>query len=94
MELFELRGFVFMGADGAPTAIVPRRLTTKRIAMKRGNSHSQKVTPPNTPVPSNASHPQKNEAATDQIKRNQEALGVDEDHRTKDMKKGHRGTFP
>ena len=30
----------------------------------------------------------------DQLKRNQERLGVGSDHRTDAMKKGKRGTFP
>jgi hypothetical protein len=30
----------------------------------------------------------------EQIKRNQEHLGVGKDHKTPDMKKNHRGTFP
>ena len=30
----------------------------------------------------------------DQLKANQERLGVGPDHKTPEMKKGHRGTFP
>jgi len=30
----------------------------------------------------------------EKLKENQNRLGVDEDHRTEDMKKGDRGTFP
>ena len=62
--------------------------------MKRENSHTQKPTQPSGPVPSKTSAAKKDEVGSDQIKRNQESLGVGEDHRTKDMKKGGRGTFP
>jgi hypothetical protein len=30
----------------------------------------------------------------EKLKENQQSLGVGADHRTPDMKKGHRGTFP
>jgi hypothetical protein len=32
--------------------------------------------------------------STEQLKKNQERLGVGSDHRTEAMKKGKRGTFP
>ena len=30
----------------------------------------------------------------EQLKKNRQDLGVDDDHKTKDMEKGSRGTFP
>lgn len=38
-----------------------------------------------------AHHPREDE---ERLKENREQLGVEEDHKTPDMRKGHRGTFP
>lgn len=43
---------------------------------------------PARPPPGDARHDK------EQQKRNRENLGVDEQHKTPEMEKGHRGTFP
>lgn len=58
---------------------------------------------PNAPVlddakdiPTEPARPPASDARHDkeQQKRNRENLGVDDDHKTPEMEKGHRGTFP
>lgn len=44
-----------------------------------------------TDTEAGAHHPREDE---ERLKENREQLGVEEDHKTPDMKKGHRGTFP
>jgi len=65
--------------------------------MKPGNQTATPATPaskPDAPAGNPPTPGRKPREAEDQIKRNQAALGVAEDHRTNDMKKGKRGTFP
>ncbi len=53
--------------------------------------------PATRPTPPGAAGPARGADArrsSEQLKRNQERLGVGADHRTEAMKKGRRGTFP
>lgn len=62
--------------------------------MKRNNPQPQaKPSPPSSRQP-HSSDATKTSGAQDQIRRNQSDLGIAEDHRTEDMKKRGRGTFP
>ena len=49
--------------------------------------------PPN-PAPQTGKNPRDARDDQEQIKQNQRELGVEDDHKTDDMEKGGRGTFP
>ena len=65
--------------------------------------HAPKEVPSQPPADATEKHPRDarkdadaapGDAEAQKLKENKKALGVDKDHRTDAMKKGHRGTFP
>jgi hypothetical protein len=65
--------------------------------------HQPKEVPSQPPADPAEKHPRDarndagaapDDAEARKLKENKKALGVDKDHRTDAMKKGHRGTFP
>jgi hypothetical protein len=56
----------------------------------------ERVAVERNPGPGTLARPTAGDARNDErrLKKNREHLGVGEDHKTPEMKKGHRGTFP
>ena len=67
--------------------------------MKRANhgtplkQHAKHEKPP-APAPQTGKNPKDAREDDGQLTKNQEELGVEKDHKTDDMEKGGRGTFP
>ena len=57
----------------------------------KGNSEPEPFIPTENPV---AKNPRDAQEEKEKMKQNRKKLGVEEDHKTKDMEKSNRGTFP
>jgi hypothetical protein len=93
-RLRKARGLPLLGIE---TNLQPRQQGAKRT-MNREKRPAREDIETESPAPSESTEqdvePGDTRLDEEKLKENREQLGVEEDHKTPTMKKGHRGTFP